>query len=97
MEAKHSATVDIPIDLLEMIRSFPSEREVEHCGTRFRVSPFDFYAVCPQCATRIKLRGYSATTEVEDIFDAIIEWMNRPETIPHVARRRQELANDDDS
>jgi hypothetical protein len=35
---------EVTADLIEAIRSFPVEREVEHCGTRFVVAPFDVYA-----------------------------------------------------
>jgi hypothetical protein len=94
MALKNPIAEDISSQLIEMIQAFPSEREVEHCGARFRVSPFDFYFVCPHCQQRIKLRGFSGTTEIEDIFDAVFEWMNRPETQPHVQRRRQELADE---
>ena len=75
-------------ELIEAIRAFPAQREVEHCGARFVVPAFDFYADCPLCCARIKLRGYSANGEVEDLFDAIFEWMNQPEA-REIARRRQ--------
>ncbi len=45
--------VAIPNDLVEAIRSLPSERLVEHCGTQWSVSPFDIYAKCPHCGTSI--------------------------------------------
>lgn len=72
----------------ESIRSFPPQREVEHCGSRIVISPFDFYADCAHCGSRIKVRSFSATGEVEDIFDAVFEWMNQP-TARDAARRRQ--------
>ncbi len=67
-----------PENLLEMIRSFPLHRDVEHCGTHFAVSPFDYYAECPRCGTRVKVRSFSSNVEIEDIFDAVFEWMNQP-------------------
>ena len=88
MELKHQPNVEISEDLLEAIRSFPPQREVEHCGSRIVISPFDFYANCPQCGSRIKVRSFSATGEVDDVFDVVFEWMNRP-TAQDVARRRQ--------
>jgi hypothetical protein len=78
-------------DLVEAIRSFPARREVEHCGIRFEASPFDFYATCPQCGSRIKLRSFSATPEIEDIFDAVFEWMNQAGVAEVVAARRTTL------
>ncbi len=88
MELKHQPNVEISEELLEAIRSFPPQREVEHCGSRIVTSNFDFYADCPQCGSRIKVRSFSATGEVEDVFDAVFEWMNQP-TAQDAARRRQ--------
>jgi hypothetical protein len=87
MALKDRCPIDIPAGLLDAIRSFPLEREVEHCGIRMTVSPFDFYAECPQCGTRIKVRSLSGTEEIEDVFDAVFEWMNRP-MAQEVAKRR---------
>jgi hypothetical protein len=90
MELTARDTIEIPAGLLEAIRSFPLERAVEHCGSRMMVSPFDFYAECPHCGTRIKVRSFSAIAEIEDIFDAVFEWMNRP-LAQEVVKRRQEV------
>jgi len=89
-------TIKIPAGLLEAIRSFPLEREVEHCGIRMRVSPFDLYADCPHCGTRIKVRSFSGTDEIEDIFDAVIEWANQPGAQEVIERRRKALEEETD-
>lgn len=91
-----ASSVDVSSALLDMLRNFPSQREVEHCGTRFAVSPFDFYVHCPTCGAQLKLRGMSASPEVEDIFDAVFGWMNQPNVGHFVKRRQQELAQDGD-
>lgn len=97
MAVKNPPGLDIGSDLIEAIRTFPMRRELEHCGARIAVAPFDFYATCPQCGTRIKVRSYSATPEIEDVFDAVFEWMN-PEGAREVAEhRRVELAAEDES
>lgn len=97
MELKDRQASGIPEGLLEAIRTFPLEREVEHCGVRLSVPPFDLYAECPQCGTRIKVRAFSGLEEIEDVFDAVFEWMNRP-TAQEIARRRLEVlaAENDD-
>jgi hypothetical protein len=87
--------VDVTADLIEAIRSFPVEREVEHCGTRFVVAPFDFYANCPQCGTRFKVRSFSGVGEIEDVFDAVFEWMNQPTAEVAAERRRAVLKSDE--
>jgi hypothetical protein len=89
MELKHQPSVELSGDLLDAIRNFPVQREAEHCGSRIVVSPFDIYAQCPHCGSRIKMRSFSAVTEIEDVFDAVFEWLNRPEA-QEVARRRHE-------
>jgi hypothetical protein len=97
MAIKSLQALDISPGILERIRSFPPQREVEHCGVRFEVSSFDFYTTCPQCRTRIKLRGFSGNNEIGDIFDAVLEWTNRPESSAVVDRRRREIAEDSET
>jgi hypothetical protein len=70
--------IEIPAGLLEAIRNLPLERVVEHCGDRFVVSPFDIYATCPHCRVQIKLRAFSAIAELEDVLDAVFEWLRQP-------------------
>jgi hypothetical protein len=43
---------------------------------------------CPRCGVRIKVRSFSAIPEIEDVFDAVFEWMNQ-EGAREVAERRQ--------
>lgn len=92
--SKNQAAIEIPVDLLDAIRSFPVRREVEHCGAQWTVEPFDIYAHCPRCGARIKLRSLSAAPEIEDIFDAVLEWMNQPTAADVANRRRMDLEAD---
>jgi hypothetical protein len=82
-------------ELPEAIRAFPVEKKVEHCGVEFAASPLDIYAECPRCGTRLKLRSFSAVTEIEDVFDAVFEWMNRQGAQESARRRRIVLADED--
>jgi hypothetical protein len=82
--------------LLDAIAQFPLMRDVAHCGTTFRVSPFDIYATCPACQLRMKVRSFAAVTELEEVFDAVFAWMNQPGAAEVVRRRRQEIAADPD-
>ena len=92
-----SPQLEIPPKIIDAIRSFPLVREVEHCGHKFlAASPFDIYAICPHCSARIKIRSFSAGDEIEDVFDAFFEWLNRPGA-DAIARRRQETIEDDSS
>jgi hypothetical protein len=58
------------------------------------VSPCDIYAQCPQCGCRIKLRSFSAIPEIEDVFDAVFEWMNQPGALELAKRRLEIIAAD---
>jgi len=95
MDLKSQSALGITQDLLGAIRTFPAEREVEHCGVRFKTSPFAFYAECPRCGTRMKLRSFSGVGEIEDVFDAVFAWMNQPGAEEAAKRRRVALEDDD--
>lgn len=95
MELEQHSELGLPEADLEAIRSFPTRREVEHCGVKIVVSPFEFYATCPRCRTRLKLRSFSAHAEIEDLFDAVFEWMKQPEAEEVVRRRQTALAAED--
>jgi hypothetical protein len=82
-------------ELVEAIRAFPLERKVKHCGAEFAAAPFDFYASCPRCGTRFKVRSFSGVPEIEDVFDAVFEWMNQPEAQALASRRQAVIADDE--
>ncbi len=84
--------LEIGSDLIEAIRAFPVRREIEHCGARITADPFDFDIQCPRCGTRVKVRSFSAIPEIEDVFDAVFEWMNQGKARDVADRRRQALA-----
>jgi hypothetical protein len=94
MELKQHPDVGIPANLLEAIRSFPLGGEIEHCGCKVIISPFDYYAQCSQCGKRIKVRAFSAGREIEDVFDAVFEWMNQPGAEELVRQRRKAIEAD---
>jgi len=73
----------------------PTARDIQHCGAVWSVSPFDIYARCPRCGLQIKLRSFSASPEIEDVFDAVFEWMNQSATDALVQRRRNAIREDD--
>ena len=79
---------------LDAIRTFPTSREVRHCGYSFNVSRFDIYADCPTCGSQFKVRAFSGNVELEDMFDAFFEWMNQPGAQAIADRRMQQIEND---
>ena len=84
----------IPPNLQTLIRTFPTEREVSHCGTIFYASPLDHYSSCPSCGERLKLRSFSGATEVEDMFDAFAEWLIDTGASTVVEKRQREILDD---
>jgi hypothetical protein len=96
MSSFHSQNVDVDPKLLEIIRGFPTEREVEHCGELFDISPFAIYASCPRCKEKIKVRGFSGVVELEDIFDAVFRWLAKPGAVELMERRREEILADEE-
>ena len=85
---KQPAALEISRELIEAIRTFAVRREIEHCGARIVFDPFYFHVVCPRRGVRIKVRSFSAVPEIEDVLDAVFEWMNQ-EGPRRVAERRQ--------
>jgi hypothetical protein len=88
--------LDVSPRLLETIRSLPVYRSVAHCGETFQISPFDIYADCPRCGIHFKVRSFAGVTELEDVFDAVFEWMSRPGAEELVRRRQQVIQQDQD-
>ena len=80
--------------IVEAVKSFPTHREVPHCGHSFTASPLAFYGDCPICQTRIKLRSFSGATEFEDLIDAVLEWQSRPGVEEMVQQRIREIVED---
>jgi hypothetical protein len=95
---RHNEQMAAPISqrLIDEIRSFPLKRSVQHCDRTFFVSPFAIYATCPQCAASLKVRSFSGETEIEDVFDAVFEWMTQPGALPLVQERQEVIIQDAD-
>jgi len=77
--------------LLEAIKSFPLQREIEHCGQKFSTLSLDIYGICPKCGKEVKLRSFSAVPELEDVFDAFIAWTLKSGVMDVMARRQKAL------
>lgn len=80
--------------LIDEIRTYPLSKIVEHCGSDISISPFDIYATCKSCGKRIKVRSFSASPEIEDIFDAVFEWLEKPEAQSLYKKRQKEILED---
>lgn len=89
-----SGVIFVSEHLIEKIRTFPLSVEVTHCNSTFSTSPFDIYATCPICRTEIKLRAFSANYELADVFDAVFEWLIKPEAQQLFKHRQQAILED---
>jgi transcription elongation factor Elf1 len=81
-------------NLIDMINKLAHERKFicPKCGRRSVVSILSIYADCPQCSTRLKLRGYGAIgDEVEDVVDAVLAWMGSGAMMDAAMKRKEEL------
>jgi predicted RNA-binding Zn-ribbon protein involved in translation (DUF1610 family) len=85
----------VPPELLQAIQEFPLVRSVTHCGVTTDVSPFALYFTCPQCGSCLKLRAFSAGAEIEDLFDAVFDWLRQPGAEALMRARQAELSADD--
>ena len=77
--------------LTEAIRSFPAAVVVAHCGQTTDVSPFEIYATFPKCGREVKFRSFAAITEIQEVFDAVIEWSLLPEAQAIFRLRQQQI------
>jgi hypothetical protein len=80
--------------IIEQIKHFQGVRLVGHCGNTFRVPSFDFNVRCPSCNSEIKVRSFSGINEIEDVFDAVFEWMLDPNNHEVAEQRMREIKED---
>src|SRR5437763_15599444 len=83
--------IHVSPELIDAINTFPVRREVRHCDTTFSANPFEISVRCPRCGVELKLRSFAAVAELEDVFDAVFEWMNKPGAAEMVKQRRQSI------
>jgi hypothetical protein len=85
-----------PLDraTIDAVRQFPVARVLEHCGAQFEVSPFEIYAICPSCGTKIKARSFGGVPELEDVFDAVFEWLLTRDAQVACCRRQGQINSD---
>jgi hypothetical protein len=89
-----SNELEINSALIDAIESFPLSRDVSHCGTVFTVPPLEIHATCPVCSSRIKVRSFSSGAEIEDVFDAVFAWLNKPGAQAVALQRQRQIADD---
>jgi hypothetical protein len=86
--------LDLSAAVVDAIESFPTVREVSHCGRTFAIPSLDIYAACPHCGSRLKVRAMSGATEIEDLFDAFATWLMAPGASQLIQARQRRIAED---
>lgn len=94
MSVARPPELDLSAAVVDAIESFPTVREVNHCGRTFAVPSLDIYAACPQCGSRLKVRAMSGATEVEDLFDAFATWLTAPGASQLIQARQRQIVED---
>ena len=96
MEIPHSKELNLSHQLLQAIAAFPLERDVQcfNCDQLISISPFEFYAECPRCNAKRKVKSMSGVTELEDVFDAVFQWLDQPRALA-IMEHRQRVMRDD--
>src|SRR5262245_61379173 len=80
--------------VIEKIENLPHERTFvcTNCGQRGTASILSIHVNCERCSKRLKLRGYgSIGIEIEDVVDAVLEWMGTGARLEAVMRRKLEI------
>ena len=66
--------------------------ECSNCKGKFRVHVLEIKGKCPNCGTISKYRGYASIgTEIQDVIDAVLEWMGEGETFAAAMARYHEI------
>lgn len=64
------------------------------CNHEIKVHVLKIHAICPNCGAEKKCRGFgSIGTEIEDVIDAVLEWVGQGESFESVLERHQEITN----
>jgi len=84
------------VEIIEEIRRLPHFRRIRcrACGEERRVHALQIYSICA-CGTQVKCRSFGASgSEIEDVIDAVLEWMGAGEELQAVLRRQAEIQAD---
>jgi hypothetical protein len=80
--------------VIEKIQKLPHDRiwMCRKCGQRNTASVLAIDVDCERCSTKHKLRGDAAIgTEVEDVIDAVLEWMGTGARLEVVMKRKSAI------
>lgn len=77
---------------IEDIQDLPHYREYtcHNCGHKQNAFVLLIQRECEQCGTRSKLRRYASVgTEIEDVVDAVLEWLGQGTEFEDAMKRKR--------
>ena len=81
-------------DIIQRIENLEHFRQVKcpACKEKQRFYILDIHGSCSTCGTKLKLRGLgSIGTEIEDVIDAVLEWMGEGKTLEVSLNRQRQI------
>lgn len=82
------------LDVLSAIERLPKFREIACplCETKQQHFVLNIHGLCKQCNKKYRLRGEAAIgTEIEDVLDAVFEWMGEGDHLEECCQHQQRL------
>lgn len=85
-------------DLIDEIENLPHYREYtcKVCGARQKVFILTFQTACTQCGAISWQRSRTKRHEIEDLIDAVLEWIGSDEILALALQRKREIDEKDD-
>lgn len=81
-------------NVIKDIENLPHYREYvcKQCGHQQQIYSLFIQANCEKCGTQVKLRGYASIgSEIEDVIDAVLEWLGKGKEFELALKRKQEI------
>lgn len=84
------------IDIIDEINRLPRFRKYtcHQCGHEQEVYTLEIYGICKSCGRKSKLRGFASMgTEIEDVIDAVLQWLGTDKEFEHAMKSKKEINN----
>ena len=73
------------------LRALPRTREYTcSCGAKTHYSTLAIYVECPKCGNRPKVRGLSASNEIQDLIIMVVCWLGMDHLLNHPYEDQQD-------
>ena len=84
-------------DVIDEILNLPHYREYtcKVCGAQQKVFLLTFHTTCTKCGAISWQRSRTNRNEIEDLIDAVLEWIGSDETLALALQRKKEIDEKD--